>query len=60
MGVLIEELVYPELFKDIRSCRLMSVFKHILTDSVFRIRRIKHSDTSQIFINRHGVILQKI
>jgi hypothetical protein len=33
MGVLIEELVYPEGFKDIRSCRLMSVFQNILTPS---------------------------
>ena len=39
------ELVNPEMFKDIRSCRLMRVYQHNLTVSVFRDRRIKFSYT---------------
>lgn len=31
------------MFKDIRSCRLMSVYQHILIVSTFRVRRINYS-----------------
>jgi hypothetical protein len=42
-GCFMWQLLQPEVFKDIRSCRLTSVYQHILTVAIFRDRRINYS-----------------